>query len=112
MEDFNLVAEKVIKDHGNPEDQAFFEKRAAGAMKIQKQAAAKGGPSKLTAIHFKAKEAPYRMCLKNLDSKAFAEKKAAECYRKLSSWKHLTQDQFQKLMGELEVYGEVFLKLK
>lgn len=114
MEDFNLIVERFIQEHNSAhaDNIEFFEKRAAGAQKIQKQAAAKGGPSKLTAIHFKAKEVPYKQCLKHIDDKSFAEKKAKACLDKLANWRSMSPEQFQRVMGELEVYGEVFLKLK
>ena len=59
---YQLILEKRVEP--NPEDPEafpkFLEKRAAGAHKIADSAKAKGGFSTLTAIHFKAKEVPYK----------------------------------------------------
>jgi hypothetical protein len=111
---FVELYEKVLKDNGvTPEQKEFVEKRAAGAHKIHVAAAAKGpGPAQLTAMHFKAKEAPYRECIKNLGSQVFLEAKADECFRKLKNWKRLSQKEFQEMMGKLEVYGEIFIKMR
>jgi hypothetical protein len=88
----------------------FIHKRLAGAKKIQAQAAKKGGYSTLTAIHFKAKFKPYAACIKNVDKSSFAEKKASECFDKLKNWKKMSQREFQTVMGELEAYGEVYIR--
>jgi len=88
----------------------FIHKRLAGAKKIQAQAAKKGGYSTLTAIHFKAKFKPYAACAKNVDKASFAEEKAAECFDKLKGWKNMSQREFQSVMGELEAYGEVYIR--
>ena len=80
--------------------------------KIEASARAKGGPSILTAQHFKAKEIPYKECIKNVDNPKFIENKANQCLSKLRGWKNMTQAEFQKVMGELEAYGECFIKLK
>lgn len=90
----------------------FIKIRSKGAEKIEKQAKAKGGASILTAIHFKAKEIPYEHCLKNSDDLKSIEKKADVVFNKLKNWKNLSQRQFQALMGELEAYGEIYIKIK
>ena len=33
-------------------------------------------------------------------------------FNKLKNWKNLSQRQFQALMGELEAYGEIYIKIK
>jgi hypothetical protein len=90
----------------------FIKKRSKGAEKIAKQAKEKGGASILTAIHFKAKEIPYDHCLENSDNLKSIEKKADVVFNKLKNWKNLSQRQFQALMGELEAYGEIYIKIK
>ena len=72
----------------------------------------KGGFALLTAVHFKAKEIPYRNCEKHItdeDSK-FIENKADECFEKLKKWKYMSQKEFQHVMGQLEAYGEFFIR--
>ena len=88
----------------------FLTKRLAGARKIQSAAQKKGGYSLLTAIHFKAKFRPYTQCMKYTDKPAFAKKKAEECLNKLKNWESMSQREFQSVMGELEAYGEVYIR--
>jgi len=113
--DFNKLFEKVIGNETEAEQEfdLFLTKRAAGAAKIAKSAKEKGGFSTLTAIHFAAKATPYA------ESEKWAEKegkeehykaKAKEVYEKLSDLESLSQKQFQALMGELEVWGEVYIR--
>jgi len=97
-----LTTEESLKE--------FLTKRLAGAEKIQAAAQKKGGYSLLTAIHFKAKFKPYNACMKHTDSSKFAEEKANECLAKLKNWKNMSQREFQSVMGELEAYGEVYIR--
>lgn len=94
----------------NDKQEEFFERRASGAKKIQKAAQAKGGPSILTAYHFRAKEKPYKECLARLNDPSYAEAHADNCLDQLKDWKKMTQKEFQEVMGRLEVYGEVFIQ--
>ena len=119
-EKYQLILEKRVQpDPNKPEAfQEFVEKRAAGAHKIADSAKTKGGFSTLTAIHFKAKEAPYKEVLAtekkfegDCDSaNAHYKKKAEEVYAKLKDLDKLSQKEFQALMGELEVWGEVYIR--
>jgi hypothetical protein len=91
----------------------FLETRKKGAAKIQKTAQEKGGPSLLTSQHFKAKEIPYKKSIEHVndsDRESFFKEEAEKCLSKLKSWKNMTQKEFQTVMGELEVWGEVYLK--
>jgi len=90
----------------------FIDKRAAGAKKIQKQAQAKGGPSLLTAVHFKAKEVPYNYCAAHCGELDKITNKADEAFEKIKNWKELTQREFQHYMGVLEAYGEIVIRIK
>ena len=89
----------------------FIDKRATGAEKIQKAAASKGGVATLTAIHFKAKEVPYKNCQKHCEDGdiEYIKEKADECFDKLKSWDKMSQREFQHVMGQLEAYGEVYI---
>jgi hypothetical protein len=113
---FNLLWESYLKGlKNNLEDfKLFIEKRSTGAKKIAEASAKKGEYATLTAIHFKAKEVPYNFCLRHYkaeDSK-LVEDKADECFTKLKSWKKMSQREFQAVMGELEAYGEVYIRSK
>ena len=111
---FDIVLEEIKKDMG-VEDKfdEFLNKRKAGAEKLEAQTRKKGGYSLLTAIHYAAKLKPYTDCLKWENKKGkekYFKDKAKEIYSKLSNLDNLTQREFQSLMGELEVYGEVYIR--
>ena len=95
----------------NEELETFIEKRKAGAAKIAKQAMIKGGLSSLTAAHFKAKAKPYDICAKHLGDKKAVKEHIDSLLKKLKSWDEMSQMEFQKVMGELEVYGEVAIQI-
>jgi hypothetical protein len=91
----------------------FLETRKKGAEKIQKSAEEKGVPSILTAQHFKAKAIPYKKALEHAteeDKETYYLEEAEKCLARLKSWKTMTQKEFQTVMGELEVWGEVYIK--
>lgn len=95
--------------------QEFLETRKKGAAKIAKSAQEKGGPSLLTAQHFKAKEVPYKKAIEHVSDETrekYYSQEAEKCLKKLNSWKTMTQKEFQTVMGELEVWGEVYIKSK
>ena len=117
---YQLILEKRVEP--NPEDPEafpkFLEKRAAGAHKIAESARSKGGYSTLTAIHFEAKAKPYKEAMateKKFEGdcdkcNAHYKEKAEEVYAKLKDLDSLSQKEFQALMGELEVWGEVYIR--
>lgn len=121
MDDIKLLAEayKSIlekKEEKLSEEESFelfLTKRLAGAEKIQAMTEKKGGFSTLTAIHYKAKLKPYAESEKWAEKKGKEEHfkaKAKEVYAKLKDLDSLTQREFQALMGELEVWGEVYIR--
>ena len=117
---YQLILEKrVDTDPSSTESfERFLDKRLAGAEKLAESTKAKGGYSTLTAIHYAAKAKPYAECIKlNSQHKKDHEKvnelykqKAEDVYSKLSNLDSLSQKEFQALMGELEVYGEVYIR--
>ncbi len=113
---FNFLIESYLRGlKNNVEDlKVFIEKRTAGAKKLAESAAEKGKYSILTAIHFKAKEIPYKFCSDNYSEERHKhiEEKADDCFNQLKSWKKMSQREFQAVMGELEAYGEVVIRTK
>lgn len=117
---YQLILEKRVEpDPKDPEAfPKFLEKRAAGAHNLAEKSRAKGGYAILTAIHFEAKAKPYKeaMSIKKKHEKDSDEcnsqykKKAVEVYEKLKDLDSLSQREFQALMGELEVWGEVYIR--
>ena len=93
--------------------ETFLTKRLAGAEKIQAMTQKKGGYSLLTAIHYKAKLKPYAESEKWHDKEGKEDHykaKAKEVYERLKDLDSLSQKEFQALMGELEVWGEVYIR--
>jgi hypothetical protein len=111
---FDLILEGIKKKMGIEEKfDEFLHKRKAGAEKLEAQTRKKGGYSLLTAIHYAAKLKPYTDAIKWENKKGkekYYKDKAKEIYSKLSNLDNLTQREFQSLMGELEVYGEVYIR--
>jgi len=119
-EQYQLIMEKRVQPEPETEEalEQFLAKRAAGAAKIAHSSKEKGGFATLTAIHFAAKAKPYAECEKmekapdkDCDkANAHYKKMAEEVYAKLANLDKLSQKEFQALMGELEVWGEVYIR--
>jgi hypothetical protein len=113
----NFLLEKSTS--GEPQTlPEFLETRKAGAEKIAKSAKEKGGASLLTAVHFKAKRVPYTQAIKHAKARENDEplegckERADELVKMLKGWHKMSQNDFQKVMGELEAYGESYIKSK
>ncbi len=114
-EKYQLILEKRVQPDPTTEEsfEQFLTKRAAGAAKLAHSSKEKGGFATLTAIHFAAKAGPYKDSEKwaNKEGKdAYYKKQAEEVYNKLKDLDKLSQRDFQALMGELEVWGEVYIR--
>lgn len=104
-------AKKVLKKHREMIE--FFTKRREGAKKIAKSARAKGGPSMLTYWHFEIKNAVYTEvieAIKNNQDEPYFRTKWKKVMRMLHSGTQKQED-FQKTIGELEVWGEAISQL-
>jgi hypothetical protein len=85
----------------------FVLKRLSGAEAIAKSSKAKGGDAMLTYEHYNAKLPIYKAARANFDVEK-AKKEFSSLQSKLSY--SMEQTDFQKLMGELEVLGELIIK--
>lgn len=91
----------------------FFEKRKSGAAEIASRSQAKGGPSMLSFWHFKAKNRPYEeviQAIKSNSPESFFLSKYKSLLSKLNHTK-MKQEDFQKTIGQLEVFGEALFEL-
>lgn len=91
----------------------FFLARKSGAKKIADSAKEKGGVAMLTYHHFKVKDKAYNQVIKaieNGENISYFKKKCLELKKQLNL-DDLSPIEFQKVMGELEVFGESYLKL-
>ena len=106
----DLLNEEKIKTEGFED---FSTKRQSGAEKIAKNAKEKGGFSLLTYNHFVVKLPYYERAKKG----NFDPEKAKEEYQKLLDQLveagkdvNISQTNFQKLVGKIEVLGELIIK--
>ena len=93
----------------------FSDKRLKGATKIVDNAKEKGGPSMLTYHHFVVKLPYYKKASEGKFDIEKAEKEFDQLMKelcKLNSNVNITQTSFQKLVGKIEVLGELLIKNK
>jgi len=88
----------------------FAKNRLAGAEKIIANAKEKGGDALLTYDHFKVKPSYYKKAINGNFDKDTAKKEFNETYKKISL--NMTQTQFQREVGRLEVLGELLIREK
>ena len=88
----------------------FATTRAKGAAKIAATAEEKGGLSLLTWHHFKVKAPYYKKAEEGKFDKEAAIKEFEETYKKISL--DMTQIEFQREVGRLEVLGELLIRNK
>lgn len=93
-----------------PAFEEFAEKRFKGAKKIADNAKEKGGVSMLTYHHFQVKLPYYTKAEKGKMDMEAAKKEFEKTYKKISL--NMTQTEFQREVGRLEVLGELILKSK
>jgi tRNA(Ile2) C34 agmatinyltransferase TiaS len=88
----------------------FAQTRMKGADKIATTAKAKGGAAMLTYHHFHVKNPYYKKAAEGKFDIATAKKEFKQCVKDLSS--DMEQVAFQKLVGRIEVLGELIIKHK
>lgn len=118
----SLLAFKLLNAWGPDEkkEEKSFEKfadnRFKGAFKISQNANEKGGDSLLTWHHFRVKLPYYEKAIKGKfdpeEAEEQLEEKLKSLTKGLSGSGSLSQVDFQKVMGEIEVLGELLLKFK
>jgi len=88
----------------------FAVTRGKGAAKIAENAEEKGGLSLLTWHHFKVKAPYYKKAAEGKFDKAAAKKEFDQTLKKISLG--MTQTEFQREVGRLEVLGELLIREK
>lgn len=112
---FYKLLENILESTESNTFQDFLETRRKGAQNNASTAKEKGGLALLSYQHFKAKDVPYKKAIKKANNEkrdSYYQEEAEKCLAKLKSWKTMSQKEFQTVMGELEVWGEVYLKSK
>ena len=88
----------------------FADKRMGGATKIANETKEKGGLSMLTHHHYAVKLPYYKKASEGKFNVGDAKKEFNKCVKQLSD--NMKQVAFQKLMGRIEVLGELIIKNK
>ena len=88
----------------------FAKTRGEGAAKIASNAEEKGGLALLTWHHFKVKAPYYKKAVEGKLDMEKAEKEFEETYKRISL--DMTQIEFQREVGRLEVLGELLIRNK
>lgn len=107
---------RIIEEQTSKSFDEFASKRLGGAEKIVNNAKEKGGPSMLTYHHFKVKLPYYKKAAEGKFNVEEGKKEYKELLKKLyQSTKgemNIEQVEFQKLVGLIEVLGELIIKEK
>lgn len=108
---FTKIYHMIISEKANKLTE-FLTKRKAGAKKIEESSRKKGGLSLLTAAHFKAKDKPYQEAIDKSETQPLehCKTKALDLLDKLKDIDNISQNDWQKLTGELEAYGEAYIQ--
>jgi uncharacterized protein YqkB len=101
---------QLLRENFVFDDKDFAKNRLAGAEKIIANAKEKGGDAMLTYNHFNVKPSYYKKAIQGKFDIEQATKEYNETYKKISL--DMTQTQFQKEVGRLEVLGELIIKNK
>ena len=88
--------------------ESFADTREAGAEKIVDNAKKKGGLALLTWHHFKVKLPYYKRAAAGKFDLDKAKREFDETYKKIST--SMTQIEFQREVGRLEVLGELIIR--
>jgi hypothetical protein len=88
--------------------ETFADTREAGAAKIVNNAKTKGGLALLTWHHFKVKLPYYKRAAAGRFDLDKAKKEFDETYKRIST--SMTQIEFQREVGRLEVLGELIIR--
>lgn len=110
-----IITEKQLKKIKTTDFEDFATKRFAGAEKIANSAKEKGGPSMLTYHHFIVKLPYYKKASEGKFDLEESKDELKEHLDKLCGLNddvNITQVEFQKLVGIIEVLGELIIKHK
>ena len=106
MKLINLLFES--KENKKETFESFADTREAGAEKIATNAHKKGGLALLTWHHFKVKLPYYKKAAAGKFDLEAAKREFEATYKKIST--SMTQIEFQREVGRLEVLGELIIR--
>ena len=103
-----LIQEAEAPTKEEVKHEEFAETRKGGAEKIVDNAKKKGGLSMLTWHHFKVKLPYYKRAAAGRFDLEKAKREYDETYKKIST--SMSQIEFQREVGRLEVLGELIIR--
>lgn len=106
--ELNRIVNMVLNEESSKPFMEFAEKRGMGAAKIADAAHKKGGVALLTWHHFKVKAPYYKKATEGKFDEEKAKKEFNETLKKISLG--MSQIEFQREVGRLEVLGELLIK--
>jgi len=116
MDLIKLYSDFLNEAETNDSFEVFAQTRHDGAQKIAEAAKAKGGPSMLSYHHFVVKLPYYKKAAQGkFDLGVFdaeMEKQLTKLNRGLSGDISMSQTDFQRTMGIIEVLGELIIRFK
>jgi uncharacterized protein YqkB len=102
------IIKQLLRENFVFDDKEFAKNRLAGAEKIIANAKEKGGDAMLTYNHFNVKPSYYKKAIDGKFNIEEATTEYNETYNKISL--DMTQTEFQREVGRLEVLGELIIK--
>ena len=116
IHEHTLKLSGLLNENKNQDLESFAKKRHEGAQKIANTAKEKGGVALLTYDHFHVKLPYYEKASKgqlNVDQmKTEYEKLCSELHSYMNKIETIDQSKFQKLVGKIEVLGELLIESK
>jgi len=109
------ILKEISEEKKETEFQTFAKKRYEGAKKIAENAKSKGGPAMLSYHHFIVKLPHYKKAYEGNFDMDDTKKKLAVYMKKVCSLTedvNINQTEFQRLVGLIEVLGELIIKYK
>lgn len=109
------IISEVVSEKQEEDFKEFAKKRLDGATKITENAKKKGGPALLTYYHFVVKLPYYKKAANGDFDLKETKKELSSLMKKVCSLGQnveITQNEFQKLVGKIEVLGELIIKYK
>jgi hypothetical protein len=104
---------ELINEEESSKLEEFAETRFNGAQKIANTAKEKGGPAMLTYHHFVVKLPYYKKAADGKLDMDKTKKEYTELVNKLQkAGTNINQVEFQRLVGKIEVLGELIIKNK
>lgn len=115
MIEYNKKYQELIESYNPNKMKSYLDNRKKSAQDAADKAKEKGGDAMASFYHFDAKVKAYDKCYKIVkkdDKLIVLQEKSSDSLKELKKFKNMTQKVFQKIVGELEVWGELFIKCR